>query len=252
MRPSSDGNTFGSSSRPDLVRPVSQHSTTSTTSSTVAQQRSVPQPSRTQSALTDISSTMEWEVPRGSLPIQKDTHGYRGFEGQLPLPAQRSAHNHPQVPTHQRMHQATQSVSTDGTSFDNASTVNGDGKKKGAGTRKKKVQGPSQANGDELRRLLQENQGRGLNDVAKQVWRDEEGPKAEKSKQVFGMIWCLSSLMRPRKAANMTQAQHSCCETVEYVDHSQQSVPHLCEKLHEPWHQTPKSSFLWKACTHYL
>ena len=65
----------------------------------------------------------------------------------------------------------------------------GGNKKKTIAPRKKKIQGPSQANGEELRRLRDDNERRDLGDIARQVWHDEEGPKAEKSKQIFGMIW---------------------------------------------------------------
>ena len=54
---------------------------------------------------------------------------------------------------------------------------------------KKKGSGASQANDQELRRLFRENDGRNLLEVASEVKREEKGPKAEKSKQVFGMLW---------------------------------------------------------------
>lgn len=54
---------------------------------------------------------------------------------------------------------------------------------------KKKGSGASQANDQELRRLFRENENRNLQEVANEVKREEKGPKAEKSKQVFGMLW---------------------------------------------------------------
>lgn len=47
----------------------------------------------------------------------------------------------------------------------------------------------TQANDNELRRLLRENQGRNLQEIAKQINKDESGSKQEKDKQVFGMLW---------------------------------------------------------------
>lgn len=69
--------------------------------------------------------------------------------------------------------------------------TNGDG-----GATKKKGSGASQANDIELRRLFRENEHRSLLDVANEVKQEEKGPKAEKSKQVFGMIWFVT-LKRP-------------------------------------------------------
>ena len=47
----------------------------------------------------------------------------------------------------------------------------------------------TQANDNELRRLLRENQGRSLQDIAKQINKDDTGSKQEKDKQIFGMLW---------------------------------------------------------------
>ena len=47
----------------------------------------------------------------------------------------------------------------------------------------------TQANDNELRRLLRENQGRSLKDIAKQINKDDNGSKQEKDKQIFGMLW---------------------------------------------------------------
>ena len=54
-------------------------------------------------------------------------------------------------------------------------------KKKGAAT--------SAANDIELRRLYRENVGRDLHEVALQVLENDKGPKSEKTKQIFGMLW---------------------------------------------------------------
>ena len=78
-------------------------------------------------------------------------------------------------------------MSTEGTAYEHGSDINA--KDKSTATRKKKVQGSSQANGEELRRLFQENGDKNLRDLSKQVSQDEETARAEKSKQVFGMKW---------------------------------------------------------------
>lgn len=57
------------------------------------------------------------------------------------------------------------------------------------GAKKKKGSASSIANDLELRRLFRENQGRSLNEVAAQVLSNERGPKSEKTKQIFAMIW---------------------------------------------------------------
>ena len=55
--------------------------------------------------------------------------------------------------------------------------------------KKKKGSASSIANDLELRRLFRENQGRLLKDVAAQVLANERGPKSEKTKQIFAMLW---------------------------------------------------------------
>ena len=55
--------------------------------------------------------------------------------------------------------------------------------------KKKKGSASSIANDLELRRLFRENQGRSMKDVAAQVLANERGPKSEKTKQIFAMLW---------------------------------------------------------------
>ena len=57
------------------------------------------------------------------------------------------------------------------------------------GKRRKRGSAATQANDNELRRLFREHQGKNLDELAAQVQRDESSTKAEKSKQIFGMIW---------------------------------------------------------------
>ena len=56
-------------------------------------------------------------------------------------------------------------------------------------SKKKKGSASSIANDQELKRLYQENKTRTLRDVASSVLQEERGPRAEKTKQIFGMIW---------------------------------------------------------------
>ncbi|KZF22579.1 hypothetical protein L228DRAFT_128965 [Xylona heveae TC161] len=53
----------------------------------------------------------------------------------------------------------------------------------------KKGSSSSIANDNELRRLHRENKGRSIKEVACEVLANERGPKAEKTKQVFAMLW---------------------------------------------------------------
>lgn len=54
-------------------------------------------------------------------------------------------------------------------------------KKKGAST--------NIANEQELRRLFQENKHRSLREISVSVLAEERGPRSEKTKQIFAMIW---------------------------------------------------------------
>ena len=57
------------------------------------------------------------------------------------------------------------------------------------GPKKGKGNSSAQANDQELRRLFTENRHQQFSDVATSVLASERGPKAEKTKQVFAMIW---------------------------------------------------------------
>ena len=67
-----------------------------------------------------------------------------------------------------------------------AGAVDGGKTRKGAAS--------TQANDNELRRLLKENRGRKLEDIAKQILKTDSGSKQEKAKQIFGMRWYGSTL----------------------------------------------------------
>ncbi|KAL8723458.1 MAG: hypothetical protein Q9225_000289 [Loekoesia sp. 1 TL-2023] len=62
--------------------------------------------------------------------------------------------------------------------------------------RKKKGSASSIANDIELKKLFRENVGRSLKDVAAQVLANERGPRSEKTKQIFAMLWLNSSCQR--------------------------------------------------------
>lgn len=55
--------------------------------------------------------------------------------------------------------------------------------------RKKKGSASSIANDLELKKLFRENVGRSLKDVATQVLANDRGPRSEKTKQIFAMLW---------------------------------------------------------------
>ncbi|KAL8997466.1 MAG: hypothetical protein Q9169_003246 [Polycauliona sp. 2 TL-2023] len=56
-------------------------------------------------------------------------------------------------------------------------------------SRKKKGSASSIANDIELKKLFVENKGRPLKEVAAQVLANERGPRSEKTKQIFAMLW---------------------------------------------------------------
>lgn len=64
-------------------------------------------------------------------------------------------------------------------------------------SKRRKGTASSMANDQELRRLLQQYQGRTLKDVAQEVQRNEgSGGKSEKAKQVFAMLWLQETCQR--------------------------------------------------------
>ena len=74
--------------------------------------------------------------------------------------------------------------------MENQSPAPDDSENAEPGAKKKKGAATSMANDAELRRLLQQYQGRTLKEVATEVQRKEGGEgKSEKAKQVFAMLW---------------------------------------------------------------
>ena len=90
---------------------------------------------------------------------------------------------------HEAMHHAhVQTRNLEGA--ENQSPAPEDSENPEFGAKKKKGAATSLANDAELRRLLQQHQGRTLKEVATEVQRKEGGEgKSEKAKQVFAMLW---------------------------------------------------------------
>ena len=114
-------------------------------------------------------------------------HGYADHAmHQLPVlqayPQGMPQYGIPQEPRH------AQSRSLEG--LENQSPAPDDSENAEAGVKKKKGAATSMANDAELRRLLQQYQGKTLKEVATEVQRKEGGEgKSEKAKQVFAMLW---------------------------------------------------------------
>lgn len=87
-----------------------------------------------------------------------------------------------------RDHSAFEQMNGEQAADDNATT---DG-------RKKKGSASSIANDIELKKLFVENKGRPLQEVAAQVLANERGPRSEKTKQIFAMLWYSDSRCEQR------------------------------------------------------
>ena len=59
---------------------------------------------------------------------------------------------------------------------------------------------PDAPNDKELREMLSRNEGRPLPEVAQEVIQKERTPMAEKTKQLFAMLWFVSLTHLPRTA----------------------------------------------------
>jgi len=72
-----------------------------------------------------------------------------------------------------------------------------DSNNENGGSKRRKGTASSMANDQELRRLLQQYQGRSLKEVAFEVQKNEgSGGKSEKAKQVFAMLWLQETCQR--------------------------------------------------------
>ena len=95
------------------------------------------------------------------------------------------------MPQEHMRHVRTQSGTFE--TLENQSPAPEDSENAEPGAKKKKGAATSLANDQELRRLLQHNQGKTLKAVAAEVQRNEGGGgKSEKAKQVFAMLWYVS------------------------------------------------------------
>lgn len=94
------------------------------------------------------------------------------------------------MPTQHTHHMRHASEQYDSAAPDDSNNENGGGKRR-------KGTASSMANDQELRRLLQQYQGRSLKDVAIEVQKNEgSGGKSEKAKQVFAMLWLQETCQR--------------------------------------------------------
>ncbi|KAI4204396.1 MAG: hypothetical protein LQ350_001152 [Teloschistes chrysophthalmus] len=99
---------------------------------------------------------------------------------------------HPRHSYDERMNQALDHASGEHNVDDTGTT---DGKKK-------KGSASSIANDLELRKLFRENMGRSLKEVAAQVLTNERGPRSEKNKQIFAMLWYNNPIVPPLNPAS--------------------------------------------------
>lgn len=76
-----------------------------------------------------------------------------------------------------------------------------DSNNEGGNSKKRRGTASSLANDQELRRLLQQYQGRSLKEVALEVQKNEgSGGKSEKAKQVFAMLWLQETCQRSNES----------------------------------------------------
>jgi len=80
------------------------------------------------------------------------------------------------------------------------------------GVKKKKGSASSIANDLELRRLFRENKGRSIKEVAAQVLTNERGPKSEKTKQIFAMLWYELQTLQPLLELTFSPRLNSVCK----------------------------------------
>ncbi|KAI4206084.1 MAG: hypothetical protein LQ348_001084 [Seirophora lacunosa] len=71
--------------------------------------------------------------------------------------------------------------------------------------RKKKGNASSIANDLELKKLFRDNAGRSLKEVAAQILANERGPRSEKTKQIFAMLWLSSSCRKGNNSVPRTR-----------------------------------------------
>lgn len=125
-----------------------------------------------------------------SLPAQQQNEMQNHEMQQYTMHPQSYAQEVPQYGTsHDHMQHALTRTGTFDTT-DNQSPAPEDSENADNGQRRKKGSATSLANDAELRRLVQQYQGRTLKEVAAEVQQNEGGGgKSEKAKQVFAMLW---------------------------------------------------------------
>ena len=131
----------------------------------------------------------------GNMPPQHDMRpmSQHGFQDMQPYPMG-YPHGMPQYPVgpqHMHQHIRHQSEQFEG------SPAPEDSNNENGGAKRRKGTASSLANDQELRRLLQQYQGKSLKEVANEVQKNEgSGGKSEKAKQVFAMLWLRESCVR--------------------------------------------------------
>ncbi|KAF7185381.1 Transcriptional regulator RFX1 [Pseudocercospora fuligena] len=123
-------------------------------------------------------------------PIQQSHHGHPHAQPvQFPMPPQYTAHDSPymQQDMHFAGHHRMGSVPIAA-----AADLHEDKRRKGSAV--------TATNDKELREMLAKNEGRPLREVAQEVIQKERTPMAEKTKQLFAMLW-LRAVCKPAKTS---------------------------------------------------
>lgn len=94
-------------------------------------------------------------------------------------------------------------------------------------------------NDKELREMLSKNEGRPLREVAQEVISKERTPMAEKTKQLFAMLWLVQSTsFSSMIKTNVRQAPH-CMQTSQDISSSQPSLFAVRKPM---WHRESRPS----------
>lgn len=115
-------------------------------------------------------------------------HGYHNVQP-MPMPFADAMSTYG-MPTQHVHHMRHASEQYDSPAPEDSNNENG-------GSKRRKGTASSMANDQELRRLLQQYQGRSLKEIALEVQKNEgAGGKSEKAKQVFAMLWLQETCQR--------------------------------------------------------
>ena len=110
------------------------------------------------------------QQPYDSQQFSFDAHPHGSFQSQPYVPEQHYAH--PDVPYNANVRVGSVPATAD---------LHDDKRRKGSAV--------TATNDKELREMLAKNEGRPLKDVAQEVIQKERTPMAEKTKQLFAMLW---------------------------------------------------------------